>query len=112
MTLPAFFDQMPALDLPFPEAVVTSHAIRSDAGLAVFFHFHQDCIIPAHSHGAQWGVVVKGEVALTIDGATRRAGPGDSYSIPAGAVHAVALKAGTVVMDVFAEPDRYSLKPR
>lgn len=112
MTLPAFFDAMPALDLPFPETVVSSHAIRSDAGLAVFFRFHQDCTLPPHSHGAQWGMVMAGEVALTIDGATRRYHPGQSYDIPAGVVHGVQVKSGTVALDVFAEPDRYPLKPR
>ncbi len=112
MTLPAFFEAMPALDLPFPETVVSSHAIRSDAGLVVFFRFHQDFALPPHSHGPQWGMVIEGEVALTIDGATRRCGPGQTYDIPADVVHAVQLKAGTVVLDVFAEPDRYLLKPR
>jgi quercetin dioxygenase-like cupin family protein len=112
MTLPTFFDSMPALDLPFPESVVSSHAIRSEAGLAVIFRFHQDCRLPPHSHGPQWGIVIAGEVALTIDGATRRYGPGANYDIPAGVVHEVAVKAGTVALDVFAEPDRYLLKPR
>lgn len=109
-TLPAFIDAMPALDLPFPETIVTSRAVRSDAGLVVFFRFHQDCTIPPHSHGPQWGTVIAGEVTLTIDGITRAHHPGDSYDIPAGVVHAVQVKAGTVAIDVFAEPDRYRLK--
>jgi quercetin dioxygenase-like cupin family protein len=112
MTLPAFIDAMPALDLPFPDSVVTSRAVRSDAGLVVFFQFHQDCRIPPHSHGPQWGTVVAGEVALTIDGQTRRTGPGGSYDIPAGVVHEVHVTAGTIAIDVFAEADRYPLRRR
>jgi quercetin dioxygenase-like cupin family protein len=112
MNLPAFFDAMPALEVPFPETVVSTHALRSDAGLAVVFRFHQDATIPPHSHGPQWGTVLAGEVALTIDGETRRHGPGESYSIPAGVVHGVQVKAGTTAIDIFAEPDRYPLKPR
>lgn len=112
MPLPTFFDAMPALDLPFPDTVVSSHASRTDAGLVVFFRFHQDVTLPAHSHGHQWGMVIEGEVALTIDGATRRYAPGETYDIPAGVVHAVGVKAGTIALDVFAEPDRYPLKPR
>ncbi len=112
MTLPAFFDMMPALDLPFPETVVSSHAVGSDAGLVVFFRFHQDVTIPPHSHGAQWGTVIAGEVALTINGQTRHHHPGDSYDIPAGTVHTVQVIAGTIAVDVFAEPDRYLLRPR
>ena len=53
-----------------------------------------------------------GEVALTTFGETRRYGPGETYDIPAGVEHAVQLKAGTVVIDVFAEADRYRLKAR
>lgn len=53
-----------------------------------------------------------GEVALTTFGETRRYGPGETYDIPAGVEHAVQLKAGTVVIDVFAEADRYPLKAR
>ncbi len=112
MHLPNFFNAMPALNVPFPEAVVTSHAVRSDAGLVVFFHFHQDFSLPPHSHGPQWGTVVAGEVALTIDAQTPRYCPRMSYDIPAGVEHAVAVKAGTIAIDVFAEADRYLLKAR
>ncbi len=38
--------------------------------------------------------------------------PGDSYAIAAGVEHGAAIKAGTVAIDVFAEADRYALKPR
>jgi quercetin dioxygenase-like cupin family protein len=112
MTLPPFFDTMPSLDLPFPETFVTSRAVRSEAGLVVFFQFHQELTIPPHSHGPQWGTVVAGEVTLTMDGQTRTCRPGDSYDIPAGAVHSVNLAAGTIAIDVFAEADRYPLKSR
>ena len=66
--------------------------------------------LPPHAHGPQWGTVVAGEVALTIDGQTRRHGPGMSYDIPAGVEHGVAIKSGTIAIDVFAEADRYALK--
>ncbi len=112
MTLPAFFDKMSALDLPFPETVVTSHATRSDAGLVVFFNFHQDVTLPPHAHGHQWGMVIEGEMALMINGTTRRYGPGDTYDIAPGVTHSAVVKAGTYVLDVFAEPDRYPMRNR
>ena len=112
MQLPAFFNAMPSLDLPFPETEVSTRAMRSEAGLVVFFHFHQDFSLPPHTHGPQWGTVVMGEVTLTIAGQTRSHGPGMSYSIPAGVEHAVQVTAGTIAIDVFAEPDRYPLKRR
>ncbi len=110
MQLPAFIRAFPALDLPLPSEAVTSHAIRSDDGLVVFFDFHQTCELPPHSHGAQWGTVLAGEIELTIGGKTQRYRPGESYFIPAGAVHSVLIPAGAKVVDVFEEPDRYSLK--
>lgn len=110
MQFPDFIQTMPALDVPFPESVVSTHAVRSNAGLVVFFRFHQDVTLPPHVHGPQWGTVLFGSVALTIGGQTHIYGPGDSYDIPGGVTHAVQVTAGTVAIDVFAEPDRYPLK--
>ncbi|MGI1664180.1 cupin domain-containing protein [Palleronia sp. KMU-117] len=112
MNLPSFFESMPALDVPFPEDVVTTHAVRSDAGLVAFFRFHKDMDLPRHAHGAQWGTVIAGEIVFTIGDETRTYGPGDSYDIPAGVEHGAKIRAGTVAVDVFAEADCYPLKAR
>lgn len=112
MPFPDFFRTFPGLAVPFPEEVVQIAAIRSDAGLVAFFTFHQAMTLPMHSHGAQWGTVVEGEIVFTIGGDTRTYRPGDSYLIPAGVEHGARIKAGTRVIDVFEEPDRYPLKPR
>ncbi|WP_318336677.1 cupin domain-containing protein [Defluviimonas sp. D31] len=110
MPLADFMRRFPAVDIPFPEAVVTTNVLRSDDGLAVFFTFHRDLNLPPHSHKGQWGIVLKGRVTLTIEGETRDCGPGESYAIPSGAIHSARIEAGTVVLDVFEEPDRYPLK--
>src|SRR6056297_1682004 len=101
MNLPAFFDAMPALDVPFPEDVVSTQAVRSDAGLVAFFRFHEDMDLPPHSHGPQWGTVIAGEIVFTVGGEPRTYGPGDSYDIPAGVEHGARIRSGTVAMDVF-----------
>ncbi len=110
MSFPDFIMALPSLDLPFPEEVVQSRAIRSDAALTVFFTFLQDMELPPHAHGAQWGCVVAGRIRFTIGCETRDYGPGDSYAIPAGVEHGAQISAGTRVIDVFDEPDRYALK--
>lgn len=110
MPFPDFIMDFPPIDLPFPEEVVEARAIRSDHGLTVFFTFLQDMVLPPHSHGAQWGSVVEGEISFTIGGETRVYRPGDSYSIPACVEHGAEIRAGTCVIDVFAEPDRYPVK--
>lgn len=111
MTLPDFIRAFPAIDLPLPERQVTTNAMRTDKGLAVFFSIHEDTELPEHAHGAQWGTVIAGSVTLTMNGETRTYGPGETYDIPAGTPHAVKVPAGSVLLDLFAEPDRYALKP-
>ena len=110
MTLPDFITEFPALDVPFPEDVVKSNAIRSEAGLVVFFTFVKEMVLPPHSHKAQWGTVLEGEIEFTIGGKTKTCGPGDTYSIPSGVEHGAVIKAGTIVIDVFEESDRYQIK--
>jgi quercetin dioxygenase-like cupin family protein len=110
MTLPKFIKAFPAIDIPLPDEVVTTNVIRSDAGLVVFFTFHRDVDMPPHAHKGQWGTVLQGSVTLTIDGVARTYRPGETYTIPAGTTHAVKVPAGSVVIDVFEEPDRYPLR--
>ena len=110
MSYPDFITALPKLDVPFPEDVVQTAVVRSDHGLVAFFTFLKDTELPAHSHGAQWGTVVEGEITLTIGGDTKVYRPGESYSIPAGVEHGAEIKAGTRVIDVFEEADRYPIK--
>ena len=110
MPLPDFIRSLPAIDLPFPEDQVSSNAVHSGTGLAVFCTFHKDFVLPPHAHKGQWGTVITGEIELTIAGETRTYRPGDSYSIPEGAVHSATIPAGTIVLDVFEEADRYALR--
>ena len=110
MKLPDFLMALPSLDVPFPSDVVESRAMQTDEALLVFFNFHKDFELPPHSHKAQWGTVLQGEIVLTIDDETRQYGPGDSYDIPTGVEHSGQIRAGSIVIDVFEEPDRYPLK--
>lgn len=110
MDIPAFITSFPALDVPFPEDVVTTHAIQSDKGLMVMFVFHQDVSLPEHSHKGQWGSVLEGRVTLTIAGKATTYLPGQSYFIEDGVPHAVDVVAGTKAIDIFEEADRYPLR--
>lgn len=110
MSFPAFITSLPGIAVPFPTDVVQTAAVRSDDALVVFFTFMQDMTLPLHAHGAQWGTVVTGEIEFTIGGQTRVYRPGDSYFIPPGVEHGALIKAGTRVIDVFQEADRYPLK--
>ncbi|WP_029063056.1 cupin domain-containing protein [Labrenzia sp. DG1229] len=110
MQLPDFIRNFPALDIPFPEETVSTHAIRSDAGLVVFFEFHKDFVLPPHSHLAQWGTLLDGEIEFTMGGETNTLGPGAVWDIPSGVEHGAVIKAGSKAIDVFEEADRYQLR--
>lgn len=109
MGFPGFIQGFPGLDIAFPADVVQAHAVQSPDGLVVFFTFLQDIDLPVHAHGAQWGTVIEGELELTIGDTTAIRRPGDSYDIPSGTMHSARIKAGTRVIDVFEEADRYPL---
>lgn len=110
MPFPEFIMGLPSIDAPFPEDVVQTAVVKSDSGLVAFFTFLKDMELPMHSHGAQWGTVVEGEIEFTIGGETKIYRAGDSYSIPAGVKHGAMIKAGTRAIDVFEEADRYAIK--
>jgi quercetin dioxygenase-like cupin family protein len=109
MSFPEFITALPGISVPFPSDVVQTAAVRSDDALVVFFTFLKDMTLPRHAHGAQWGSVVAGEIAFTIGSETLTYRPGDSYYIPPGVEHGAVIKAGTRVIDVFQEADRYAL---
>jgi len=109
MELPDFLTNLPSIDSPIPADVVRTSAIQSDRGMMVIFEFLKDFILPPHSHKGQWGTVLEGAVVLTIGDDTQTYTPGMSYSIPSGVVHSATAKAGTKVIDIFEEQDRYAL---
>lgn len=111
MELPEIITRLPEAELPFPSTTVRTSVLQSDHGQLVFFQILKDVVLPAHSHKGQWGTVLEGQVEVTIDGETRTHGPGSSYYIPAGVVHAARVPAGAKIIEFFEEPDRYALRP-
>jgi quercetin dioxygenase-like cupin family protein len=76
----------------------------------IFFDIQPVGEIPPHTHCAQWGIMLKGEMSLTIDGATRVYRKGDWYYIPGDVMHSANFLSHVNVIDVFDAPDRYSAK--
>jgi quercetin dioxygenase-like cupin family protein len=103
---PPFIRNLPQADVPL--AGVVGKMLQGEHGLAVFFEIEQGAEIPPHSHGEQWGVVLDGDMELTIGGETRRYRPGDSYFIPAGTVHSARFPTRVRVFDLFADRERYN----
>jgi quercetin dioxygenase-like cupin family protein len=105
---PPMIEKLPEIAVPVPG--VQGRLFQGTEMQAVFFSVETAAEIPPHAHQAQWGVVLEGEMELTVEGQARRYRRGDSYFIPAGAQHGVRILTPLKVLDVFDEPARYQPK--
>ena len=105
---PDIITRLPKADIPFQG--VTIWVLQGKHNQMAFSHMEVSGEAGEHSHGPQWGIVVEGEIELTINGQTRTYRKGDYYYIPDNAPHSGTSKAGNYTIDFFAEPDRYKLK--
>lgn len=99
---------LPEADIPFEG--VRGWISQGPDHQVVFLDIAPIGVVAPHKHAEQWGIVVEGQMELTIDGETRRYGPGESYHIPAGVEHAATFLTRVRVIDVFGEPARYRPK--
>jgi quercetin dioxygenase-like cupin family protein len=87
---------------------VESHLLQAGGQQLVFMSFDRDVEVPEHAHAAQWGVVLGGQMDLTVEGERRVLDRGDSYFIPAGARHSARIHRGYKDVTLFDQSDRYS----
>jgi len=107
---PNIVRSLPEADHPFRD--IRLWLLQGPTASAIFVESEEDSVVPEHTHGAQWGFVVSGELVLTIGGKTRTYRPGEEYLIPAGVPHSAKLRAGVRVIDFFDDPNRYRPKAR
>ena len=99
---------LPEADIPF--AGIRAWLLQGETSQLVFFDIGAGMEVPPHSHSAQWGIMVEGEMTLTIGGKPRVVHKGDWYYIPAGVEHFATFKTRCHVIDMFDEPARYKIK--
>ena len=104
---PEMIKKLPEADIPF-EGVRGWIAQGKDQQVA-FMEIEPIGMVDPHSHGAQWGIVVEGEMDLTSGGITKTYKKGDSYFIPADVVHSANFKRRTWVIDYFDDVNRYKV---
>ncbi|HKZ94577.1 MAG TPA: cupin domain-containing protein [Candidatus Bathyarchaeia archaeon] len=103
----------PKVITDFPEADIQVKGIKAwvaqgEKHQIVFFEMEPSAIVPEHWHDyAQWGLMIDGEMELTIDGKTQVCRKGDEYVIPAHARHHARFRRRSRVMDLFSEKTRY-----
>jgi quercetin dioxygenase-like cupin family protein len=105
---PEFINNLPQADLPLTGAV--GHLLSGPQAQVVFFELSAGMEIPPHSHDAQWGIVVSGKLELDIGGDKKVRQPGDSYFVPDQVEHSAVILEDSLVLEVFADPERYQEK--
>jgi quercetin dioxygenase-like cupin family protein len=105
---PSFVTQLPEAAVQFPG--VRGWISQSRDHQVVFLFFPAGSSAAPHRHGAQWGVVLSGELVLTMNEITHRYGPGEWHHVPAGVTHAATFPQDTWLIDIFEEPDRYQAR--
>lgn len=108
-------DAFPEMIIRLPEADIPFKGVRGWISQApdhqiVFMDIEPIGEVAPHSHGEQWGIVVEGEMELTIGSETRIYRPGDHYHIPEGVVHSAKFLSHFRVIDMFADKNRYKPK--
>ncbi len=93
-----------------PVSGVVGYCLRDGQRQVIFFDMEEGLSFPDHSHCAQWGTVVAGEMTLEVEGHAELYEAGDVYHIPEGAKHRVSFSARTFLIDLFAAPDRYPVQ--
>jgi len=107
MDFPEIIRKLPKARLPYEG--VDAYVFQGQNQQVVFTSFHKDVEIPEHSHAAEWGVVLEGEIELTVNGETRIFRKGDVYYIPANAKHSAKMKKGYKEI-VFFNENRFELE--
>jgi len=105
---PKMIKDLPEIDIPLMG--VRGWLLQGFDRQVVFFDVEPVGAIPEHSHGEQWGIVVEGEVELVVNGVKNVYRKGDSYHIPAGALHSATFRTRFKAIDVFADVNRYKPK--
>jgi quercetin dioxygenase-like cupin family protein len=106
---PEVITGLPEADISFKG--VKAWILQGEKHQLVFFEMDRSAQVPEHSHNyPQWGMVVDGEMKLTIDGKMRICKRGDDYLIPAKAKHYATFSRSSRVIDLFSERARYKPK--
>ena len=106
---PRFIADLPEADIQFKG--VRAWISQGDNHQVVFFDIAASGMVTEHYHETpQWGVVVEGEMELTIYGKPKVYRKGDEYHIPARAKHSARFRSRCRTVDFFCEKDRYKPK--
>jgi quercetin dioxygenase-like cupin family protein len=105
---PKIVTKLPEADIPIEG--VRSHLFQGESQQLVFMSFENDAEVSEHSHEGQWGVVLDGEIELTIEGKKYTFKKGDTYFIPKDVKHSARIIRGYKDLTFIDQKDRYKTK--
>ncbi len=105
LKLPEEIKANPEINVPVKG--IRGWKVSGPAGLVVFFELLPGTELPEHAHCFQWGIIIDGEIDLTIGEETLTYQKGDTYVIPEGVSHSACVPYGCLAMDFFSDPTRY-----
>jgi len=105
---PVIIINLPEADIPIEG--VHSYLFQGENQQFIFMSFENYVEVPEHSHEAQWGVILDGEIELTIEGKKHILTKGNTYFIPNNVKHSARIKKGYKDLTLFNQKDRYKAK--
>jgi quercetin dioxygenase-like cupin family protein len=89
-----------------PVTGVVMQSVTGGKLMANWVTIQPDKVVPRHQHPhEQLGIMLEGELELTLGDETRLLGPGDAYTIPPHLPHSARTnEKGCVVLDIFTPP--------
>jgi len=83
-------------ELPVYDGRFDAFKLAAKGADVLFASYEPGTHIPEHQHDTDnYGVIIRGELLLTMDGKTTRYGVGDWYHVPAHAPHSAQFREAT-----------------
>jgi len=91
-----------ANDFPIKDVLpgIRVGSVRLENLMLTHFTFKAGAVVPVHSHRhEQISLLIEGEMEFTLEGETRRIGPGEGCAVPPNAKHSVLAITDSKVID-------------
>ncbi len=105
---PNIITDLPQAEIPIEG--LKAYLVQGTGQQVVFMSFEKHVEVPEHAHEAQWGVVLEGELKLTINDNEQIFKKGEMYFIPKDVSHSARISAGYKDVTLFNQRDRYKAK--
>lgn len=92
--------------LPLFDGRFDAYKLAATGADILFASYPAGTSIPTHTHDSDnYGVIIRGELILHMDGKIQRFGVGDWYHVPAQAKHAASFEVETDEVELWFKPE-------